>query len=46
MSAVVLAVEGPGPDAELETPAAAERFVIGAPAGLLWAAAACVGVRC
>jgi hypothetical protein len=40
--AVVLAVKGLGRYAELKAPAAAERFIIGTLASLLWAAA-CVG---
>jgi hypothetical protein len=37
--AVVLAVKGLGRYAELKAPAAAERFIIGTLASLLWAAA-------
>ena len=40
---VVLAVKGLGRYAELRTPAAAERFILGTLASALWAAA-CVGV--
>jgi hypothetical protein len=40
--AVVIAVKGLGRYAELKAPAAAERFIIGTLASLLWAAA-CVG---
>ncbi len=43
MSAVVLAVEGPGRDAELAAPAAAERSTTSTPAGVL-EASACLGV--
>ncbi len=43
MSAVFLAVEGPGRYAELEAPATAERSTIGTPAAVRWAAA-CLGV--
>ncbi len=41
--AVVLAVKGLGRYAQLKAPAAAERFIIGTLASVLWAAA-CVGV--
>jgi hypothetical protein len=43
VSAVVLAVEGPDRDAELEALAAAERSKTGTPAGVL-DASACLGV--
>ncbi len=43
MSVVLLAVEGPGRDAELEAAATAERSTTGTPAGVRWAAA-CLGV--
>ena len=40
--AILVAVKGLGRYAELKAPAAAERFIIGTLASLLWAAA-CVG---